>query len=228
MRNKLRYLLFAGVAIAMAALTSCSETDNEEEEFPNWQPDNEAYFERTFLQAKSLEATDPHYKVLRAFGLEENVATHSYDHVAVKAINIGSGSGVPFYTDSVKVNIRGRMLPSTGYPEGYVFVQSYPGEYDKDLITPSVLGVSVSSSVTKGLSTAFQAMHIGDRWLVTVPHQLGYGTSGSESPSVQPYSTLVYDVELLAYYRSDISPSSVAAPDGKPAGRQTRGVWIYE
>jgi len=43
-------------------------------------------------------------------------------------------------------------------------------------------------------------MHIGDRWKVYMPYQLAYGESGSSS--IPGYSTLVFDMTLVAYYRA--------------------------
>jgi FKBP-type peptidyl-prolyl cis-trans isomerase FklB len=52
--------------------------------------------------------------------------------------------------------------------------------------------------VVDGFSTALQNMHIGDRWLVYIPYTLGYGTT--DSGTIPAYSTLVFDITLLAYY----------------------------
>jgi FKBP-type peptidyl-prolyl cis-trans isomerase FklB len=58
------------------------------------------------------------------------------------------------------------------------------------------------SSLVSGFATAVQNMHIGDRWLVYIPYDLGYGTTESSSSTIPAYSTLVFDITLVAYYRS--------------------------
>jgi len=70
--------------------------------------------------------------------------------------------------------------------------------------------------VVSGLATALQKMHIGDRWLVYIPYNLGYGES--DSGSVPAYPTLIFDVTLTAYYR----PGNLV-PDfqGKDSGQWT-------
>ena len=61
---------------------------------------------------------------------------------------------------------------------------------------------TVNSKQIDGLSTALQQMHIGDRWIVYVPYQYGYGSVNNSSPIVPAYSTLVFDVTLVAIYHS--------------------------
>ena len=47
--------------------------------------------------------------------------------------------------------------------------------------------------------TAVLNMQRGDRWLVYIPYQLGYGASSSNS-AVPSYSTLVFDIALADFY----------------------------
>lgn len=111
-----------------ASLSSCKETDNEVEEFPNWQKTNEAYYDKKYAEVKQLVnggAAD--WKVLRSWSLDDKLATHSYDYVLANVLNAGTGSGCPLYTDSVKVHYSGRLLPSTSYAEGYIFDQVVAG-----------------------------------------------------------------------------------------------------
>ena len=64
-------------------------------------------------------------------------------------------------------------------------------------------------------------MHIGDRWIVYVPYQLGYGTTDQSTNVVVPaYSMLIYDVRLVGYYRAGTN-----VPD---AHAQAAGEWVEE
>jgi len=51
--------------------------------------------------------------------------------------------------------------------------------------------------VIKGWTEALQLMNVGDKWRLTIPHDLAYGEQGAGG-AIQPYSTLVFDVELHA------------------------------
>jgi len=49
-----------------------------------------------------------------------------------------------------------------------------------------------------GWEEALQKMHRGDRWLLVVPFELGYGSRG-RPPDIPPRATLVFEVELLDF-----------------------------
>lgn len=221
MRKYYLFILFAMTTVFAASLSSCKETDNEVEEFPNWQKTNEAYYDKKYAEVKQLVAGGAaDWKVLRSWSLDDKVATHSYDYVLANVLNAGTGSGCPLYTDSVKVHYSGRLLPSTSYAKGYIFDQSWQGEYNLSTMKPRTFAVS---GVVKGFATALQNMHIGDRWQVYIPHQLAYGSSDTPGAA---YSTLIFDITLVGYFRKT---STAAAPskDGA-AQQQTAGYWVYE
>jgi FKBP-type peptidyl-prolyl cis-trans isomerase len=45
---------------------------------------------------------------------------------------------------------------------------------------------------------ALQKMHRGDKWLLLVPYELGYGTRG-RPPAIPQRATLVFEMELLDF-----------------------------
>ena len=51
--------------------------------------------------------------------------------------------------------------------------------------------------VIAGWTEALQLMTEGSKWILTVPHNLAYGEQGSQG-AIPPYSTLVFEVELLS------------------------------
>jgi FKBP-type peptidyl-prolyl cis-trans isomerase FklB len=53
------------------------------------------------------------------------------------------------------------------------------------------------NGVIKGWTEALQMMPTGSKWRLYVPHDLAYGERGAGA-SIAPYSTLIFDVELLA------------------------------
>ena len=206
-------IIFAAFALMLlSVLASCSEDDNTVEEFPDWQNRNESYFAGIYEQAKAN--ADGTWKLIRSYTLEDTIPTTNDDYIAVKVLRAGTGSGCPMFSDSVKVNYRGRLIPSTSYADGYVFDESYIGEYNPATALPSTMYVG---GTVDGFATALQYMHIGDYWRVYIPYWLGYGTSGSSS--IPAYSTLIFDIELVAYYRAGVD-----VPDTRAA----EGVWITE
>ena len=61
-----------------ASLSSCKETDNEVEEFPNWQKTNEAYYDKKYAEVKQLVAGGAaDWKVLRSWRQATPKATSS-------------------------------------------------------------------------------------------------------------------------------------------------------
>ncbi len=210
--------------MAVFALSSCSEDEETVEEFPNWQETNDQAFADTIAYARErIAANDTNWKVFLSWALENQIAnTGSFipeygdeNRIVVRVIEEGTGSGCPMYTDSVKVHYRGRLLPSTSYSEGYVFDESYSGELNEDTALPVTFGVSEQ---VDGFTTALMQMHIGDRWMVYMPYNLAYGSSGSTS--VPAYSMLRFEIKLKAYYRPGVAARS--------SGETTEGKWITE
>ncbi len=208
MKNiKLLYLFV--MLLSVMGLASCSENDDTEEEYPNWQVTNTKYFSNLKDSVSKLVAAGDtaEWNIYKIWSQTDYKAGDKSDSVIiVHKLKNGTGSGCPIYTDSVRVHYGGKLLPSTSYPSGYKFAQSYStslSDYDVTTCIPAKLAVS---GVIDGFSTALQRMHIGDRWIVYMPYQLGYGTSGSTS--IPGYSVLIYDMQLAAYYRAgQIVPS---------------------
>lgn len=202
-----KFLYFSILLLGSLGFASCTETKEDIEEFGNWQSRNETYFNDIYQKAKS-DTKD--YKIIRKWSLEEGVATSPDDNIVVQVINQGAGSGCPLYTDSVRVHYEGRLIPSATYTSGYVFDKTWTGNYNLATMHPATFCVS---GIVDGMSTALMNMHIGDRWRVYIPYQLGYGTTTSSSTSIPAYSTLIFDLTLVSYYRvnTDI-PKNQAKP----------------
>lgn len=187
------------------AFTACSESNDEEEEFTEWQSTNDSYFDNLYAQTKAkIAAGDASWKIIKNWTLDSgNVAMHSYDHIIVRVIKSGDSDVKPFYNDSVRVHYTGRLIPSKSYPSGYKFDQSYKGEFNPATAVPAQFKVS---GVVEGFTTALLNMNLGDRWEVYIPYQLGYGEE-DKSP-IPGYSTLIFDINLVGIYRLGTS-----APD---------------
>lgn len=195
-------------ALPVFGLLSCSETDDTEEEFVDWQNTNETYFNNIYAQA--IASTTDELDTIRKYTLTNAATTTKDDYIVVEKLESGtSTSGSPMFTDSVKISYRGRLLPSTSYAEGYVFDQTYKGDFNWQ---SSGTASEYISNFIIGFSTALQHMVIGDRWRVYIPYKLAYGESGSSSSGVQVipgYSTLIFDIALYAFYRPDAGSQNV-------------------
>ena len=186
-------LLLLGLLLAASA---CSENDGEPDEFPNWQQTNDAYFASLYNRALEMKlssdySTASSWKVLRKWSLVDSLAKKPTDYVVVHVLQSGTSDETPCYTDSVRVSYEGRLLPSTNFPDGYVFDRSYYGDFDLGTAKPSTFAVG---GVIEGWTTVLQQMHPGDYWEVTIPYNLGYGTTASGS--IPAYSTLIFKIYL--------------------------------
>ncbi|MCD8297111.1 MAG: FKBP-type peptidyl-prolyl cis-trans isomerase [Prevotella sp.] len=93
------------------------------------------------------------------------------------------GDGViPTEDQEVTVKYEGRLI------DGTVFDSSYkrPGETAK--FSPK--------KVIKGWTEALTMMPVGSKWEIYIPQELGYGER--KSGSINPYSALIFTVELIS------------------------------
>lgn len=182
-------------------LGSCSESDNTVEEFPDWKNTNVNYWDKLYAETQAKVTTgDASWKTFKSYSIEDSLQSPNTDYIIVNVLTAGKGSGCPIYSDSVRVRYTGQLLPSTSYPQGYVFDTT-----NKNGATDATAGVvdMKISDLTAGFATALQRMHIGDQWDVYIPWTLAYGESGSSS--IPGYSVLKFKIQLLAYARAGAS-----------------------
>jgi len=96
-----------------------------------------------------------------------------------KVITEGTGP-TPGSNDTVTVNYRGTLI------DGKEFDSS--AKHGK----PAKFRVN---GVIRGWTAALEHMKVGSKWQVFIPSELAYGDMGN--PSIEPGSTLVFDVELV-------------------------------
>ena len=166
-------------------LTSCSEQEDEEaDEYANWQARNEAYIADIATKCQRI----------KNFTKDQNAEGDISDYVYYEVLEQGTGTESPYYSDTVRISYRGRLIPTTNYPEGYVFDQTYVGAFSWQ-----TTGVATSQVVgfVDGFTTALQHMHRGDRWRIYIPYQLGYNKT--EKTDIPVYSTLIFDLALIDF-----------------------------
>lgn len=193
MKRLQKILWLAALLLPLGAATACSESDDEEaaEEYANWQARNDAFF---VTLEDSLSRDAAVWKKIKSYTKDEQTESTNTDYIYAKVIETGSGDTSPLYSDSARVAYRGRLIPSATYSQGYVFDQTFVGDYN--IKTTAVLDRVVSDYVD-GFTTALQHMHRGDWWRVYIPYTLGYGSYASGS--VPAYSVLVFDLILIDF-----------------------------
>ena len=191
--------LVAAMLLAMPLLfTACSETNETQEEYPDWKNKNQTFWNKLYTETRRhATAGYTSWKLLKTYTKQDSISGVNTDYIIVHVKQAGTGSGTPFSTDSVSVRYTGQLLPSTSYPAGYIFDTTSPAG-----TTDATAGVAhmAINSLTDGFATALQHMHIGDKWDVYVPWTLAYGAKGNKS--IPGYSVLKFEISLLAYARA--------------------------
>ena len=191
--SKLIFLLF--IAAIGSLFVSCEETA-EVDEYANWKERNAEYIASIAKEAE--ENADGKWHKFLSYKLnpvdvngelvEYGVEDYVYCHVESE----GSGTQCPLFTDSVSVNYRGRLMPTSSAYRGKVFDESYKGELNVAINSPKEF---VVSGLIVGWATALMQMAEGDSWRVYIPSELGYG--GKDKDDIPAYSALVFDINLV-------------------------------
>lgn len=189
-------MLSVFVVAVLALMASCKETNNDIEEYPDWKNSNATRFETLYNQVRQkIAAGDTQWKLIKSFTKDQQTEGTPTDYVIARVISEGTGERSPLFTDTVRVDYRGRLLPSTTHPDGLVFDQTWIGDYRVESVLPSKLAVD---ALVNGFSTALMKMKEGDRWEIYIPQNLAYGSM--KKTGIPAYSTLVFDLTLRACY----------------------------
>ena len=97
-----------------------------------------------------------------------------------KVLEQGNGSTSPTVRSIVSVHYRGTLI------DGKEFDNSYKRN------CPEAFRLC---DVIDGWQLALQQMHVGDKWIIYIPYELGYGTKSCAG--IPAFSTLIFEVELL-------------------------------
>lgn len=106
-------------------------------------------------------------------GVQETTSGLQYE-----VITMGTGDK-PAPTDVVRVHYNGTLIDNTTFDSS---VEREPAEF----------GVN---QVIQGWQEGIQLMPVGSKFKFYIPYELGYGENGTGP--IPPYSTLVFEVELL-------------------------------
>ena len=97
-----------------------------------------------------------------------------------KVLEQGNGSTSPTVRSIVSVHYRGTLI------DGKEFDNSYKRN------CPEAFRLC---DVIDGWQLALQQMHVGDKWIIYIPYELGYGSKSCAG--IPAFSTLIFEVELL-------------------------------
>jgi FKBP-type peptidyl-prolyl cis-trans isomerase len=97
-----------------------------------------------------------------------------------EVVKMGTGQK-PIPTSTVKVHYTGTLINGTKFDSS--FDRKEPAQFQVN-------------GVIKGWTEALQLMPVGSKFKLYIPESLAYGASGA-GEVIKPYSTLIFDVELL-------------------------------
>ena len=136
------------------------------------------YIQSTMNTIKYGNTKEDGEKFLAENALREGVITTA-SGLQYEVIKMGKGKK-PVATDNVRVHYHGTLT------NGVVFDSSV------DRGEPITFGLT---QVIAGWTEALQLMPVGSKFKLYIPQQLGYGSQ--QAGSIPPYSTLIFEVELL-------------------------------
>ena len=136
------------------------------------------YIQSTLDNIKYGAVKEQGEKFLEENKLKEGV-TVTESGLQYEVLKMGKGKR-PVATDKVKVHYHGTLIDST------VFDSSV------DRGEPIVFGLN---QVIAGWTEGVQLMPVGSKFRFYIPQELGYGSRAAGS--IPPYSTLIFEVELL-------------------------------
>ncbi|TQV75161.1 FKBP-type peptidyl-prolyl cis-trans isomerase [Aliikangiella marina] len=135
------------------------------------------------MEKKQAELSKQQAEAGRVF-LEENEKKEGVQvtesGLQYEIITEGAGDK-PTATSTVRTHYHGTLVDGTVFDSSYE--RGQPAEF-------------AVNGVIKGWTEALQMMPVGSKWRLTIPYELAYGEQGAGG-AIAPYSTLVFDVELL-------------------------------
>lgn len=204
MNKCLLYLsLFLFLSVSFAA---CDEVE-EVGEYDNWEPRNTAFIDSIhalaadrLLPLNAAQEEADKFEPGEMFGLETTASTTAgKQYVYCKKIVKNTAGAVPVYTNTVETHYYGTLITGDtfgGTFEGYAATDR--GVLDPETKAPTAFDSPTAYSVSgaywgTGWVSALQYMHVGERWMLYIPYQSGYGTGTS---SLLENSAFTYDLQL--------------------------------
>jgi FKBP-type peptidyl-prolyl cis-trans isomerase FkpA len=156
-------------------IQTAAEYEEQQQRLTN--PDDEMEIEELVKLSKYLEA--------------HNIdTTHLVHGIYVVKEEEGSGE-FPVSGEMVRIRLEGRSL------EGKLFFSSL----EKDSLFEFQLGVQ--DQMVKGLEIGLRELKEGAKAKIIIPSQLGFSGKGSLEGIIPPYTTVIYNVEMIKIKRDE-------------------------
>lgn len=161
------------LSLLVVIISSCEKAVSVSEAYAEWKVKNEAFYDDAKSSGKYDELRIP--------------ANRGGGTILYKVLTSGDPTTQrPYYTSTVAVHYKGWMVDNS------VFDKSYYGDAVSTEDVPVQFKVS---EVIKGWTEALMQMRVGDKWEIIIPWKQAYGEPGSDK--IPPYSTLIFEVELV-------------------------------
>ncbi|WP_099463987.1 MULTISPECIES: FKBP-type peptidyl-prolyl cis-trans isomerase [Parabacteroides] len=166
-----KYLQIALMLFCVLVVSSCSKNEDALEVDEAWKIENDEAFQAQIF----------------APGFQQLKSQSNEGFILYKVIKEGEGKEPIYYTSTVKAYYKGTLIDGTVF-ESHTFEEGAPSKFEV-------------SGVVDGWTTALQHMHVGDKWEIWIPQQLGYGASGKKAQAagqitILPYTTLIFELEV--------------------------------
>lgn len=194
--------------LVMGGFVACEEVE-EAGKYDNWQARNEAFIDSLRLETgDNFVATMEEVQQLEEgelFAIKDVYASTNKNSQyiyckKIKKLDSYENARRPLYTESVTAYYYGTLIAGDKFDgnfNGYSATdQGFLDKKDEakrptDFDSPAEFSVS---GVVTGWTTVLTYMYVGERWMIYVPWQLAYGSSGKDA--VPGYSALAFDMQL--------------------------------
>ncbi len=195
------FFLMVVLAVFSQGLVSCVEDTEVENPYVDWQARNEHFLDSIVEVARAN--VDGDWEIYRNYKVNsENVLVGTIsqydttadetDSIYMRIIEPADADGIsPLYTDTVYVYYRGSLI------NGTVFDENYENDLNTDIYSPTAFALQSSSgydNLIVGWETALQNMKEGERVMLYVPSDLGYGDNATDD--IPGHSVLIFDLKL--------------------------------
>ena len=153
------FLLLMCLCCGLGVLTSCSEDSDEYDAHANWPGRNSEYFIRIANEARTAIAAaraeygddwEAHcdWRMYKATTKAPGSAGALTDSICVHFEEYGTGTGMPLYSDTVRVHYKGYLMPTQDMVNGNlvdkeeVFSYSFMGELNPEQAGTACSGFS--------------------------------------------------------------------------------------
>lgn len=159
-------------------------TDAFEGKEPQYSPDQANMIIQQYLQiqgAKMYEQNKVEGEAFLAENKNKEGISATDSGLQFEILEEGNGPK-PASTDTVSVHYHGTLINGTVFDSSVQRGQ------------PASFGVH---QVIPGWTEALQLMSVGSKYRLYIPQELAYGANPHPGGPIQPFSTLIFDVELL-------------------------------